>query len=171
MSAITASGEKRGFRLRIANHMLIMHYGTVATPWGTVGITVSAHGVCRVAFDVAGDALLTGVWAEAFAGYLAGRPFFDQLPIDLTGIPAFTQRVLHACRTIPYGTVMTYRELAGALGMPRAARAVGQALARNPVPIVIPCHRVVGAGGRLTGFLGGLDWKCHLLQHEGVVLN
>lgn len=109
-------------------------------------------------------------WAEAFAQYFSGHPFPAHLAIDLDGVPSFTRRVLEACREIPYGVVRSYGEFAAALGRPQAARAVGQALARNPVPIVIPCHRVIGSRGDLTGFIGGLSWKRHLLQHEGVLL-
>jgi len=144
--------------------------GTVITPWGRLFIEVGEAGLRQVIFDGPEAAPLDGAWAEAFAGYLAGQSFPPDLPIDLNGVPPFTRRVLLACRAISFGETRSYRELASAIGAPGAARAVGQALARNPAPVVIPCHRVLGAGRQLTGFLGGLAWKKALLAHEGVVI-
>jgi len=80
------------------------------------------------------------------------RVSFDDIPVDVSGLPAFARRVLEAARQIAYGEVTTYGALARRVGQPGAARAVGQALAHNPVPIVIPCHRVVRADGTLGGF-------------------
>lgn len=140
--------------------------GTVVTPWGRLAIEVREFGLRAVHFDGPDGPALGGPWAEAFTAYLAKQPFPLDLPVDLSGVPAFSRRVLEACRQIPFGAVTTYAELAKELGCPRGARAVGQALARNPVPLVIPCHRVVGASGQLTGFAGGLDWKRNLLLHE-----
>lgn len=97
--------------------------------------------------------------------YLAGeRKGFD-LPIDLSG-NEFSMKVWREMVAIPYGEVRTYGELAKAIGRPGAARAVGQACHRNPLPILIPCHRVVGTGGRLTGYAGGLELKEMLLELE-----
>ena len=102
---------------------------------------------------------------EYFAG---SRTAFD-LPLALDGSP-FEQRVWDLLRTIPYGTTTSYGALARRLGDVKATRAVGAANARNPIPIIIPCHRVVGARGDLTGFGGGLDRKRWLLEHEGALL-
>lgn len=103
--------------------------------------------------------------AVQIAEYLAGeRKGFD-LPIDLSG-NEFSMKVWREMVAIPYGEVRTYGELAKAIGRPGAARAVGQACHRNPLPILIPCHRVVGAGGKLTGYAGGLDLKMRLLEME-----
>jgi methylated-DNA-[protein]-cysteine S-methyltransferase len=96
--------------------------------------------------------------------WVEGRRF--TVPLDLSGLSPFHRRVLQATRRIPYGRTATYRDLARRVGRPRAARAVGQAMARNPVPLVIPCHRVVAAGGGLGGFSGGLDLKRRLLALE-----
>jgi len=96
------------------------------------------------------------------------RTTFD-LPLDPAG-SAFELRVWDALRAIPYGTTLTYGELARRLGDPRATRAVGAANSKNPIPIIVPCHRVIGARGELTGFGGGLDRKRWLLEHEGSVL-
>jgi O-6-methylguanine DNA methyltransferase len=97
---------------------------------------------------------------------------FSSLPLDLEGIPSFHQRIYDLIRSIPAGGVRTYREIARLAGRPGASRAVGQAMARNPVPIVVPCHRVVAAGGRPGGFsaAGGIVTKSQLLALEGVRL-
>jgi methylated-DNA-[protein]-cysteine S-methyltransferase len=145
-------------------------YGTVDTPWGRIGVEVGTAGLRRVALEVPPGPMLTGVWAEAFAAYLHGEAFSAELPVDLSALPPFARRVLAACRQVTFGTTTTYRELAMALGRPRGTRAVGQALGRNPALIVVPCHRVLGADGSLTGFAGGLAWKRALLRHEGVLL-
>jgi methylated-DNA-[protein]-cysteine S-methyltransferase len=98
--------------------------------------------------------------------YLAGRRREFTVPLDLAGLPPFHEKVLAAARRISYGRTATYGELAARAGSPRAARAVGQAMAHNPVPLIIPCHRVLAAGGRLGGYGGGLDLKRRLLGME-----
>jgi methylated-DNA-[protein]-cysteine S-methyltransferase len=102
---------------------------------------------------------------EYFAG---ARTAFD-LPLDPAG-SAFERRVWDALRVIPYGTTVSYSEVARRLGDVRATRAVGAANGKNPIPIIVPCHRVVGARGELTGYGGGLDRKRWLLEHEGALL-
>ncbi len=99
-----------------------------------------------------------------FAGDIA---CINHIPVN-TGGTAFQQQVWSALRTIPPGTVLTYGELAATLGKPTAYRAVGMTNALNPIAIVVPCHRLVGANGTLTGYAGGLERKRWLLQHEGV---
>jgi methylated-DNA-[protein]-cysteine S-methyltransferase len=89
---------------------------------------------------------------------------FD-VPLDPVGTD-FQQQAWHVLRTIPYGRTITYGEQARRLGGPEKARAVGAANGRNPISVVVPCHRVVGSTGRLTGFAGGLDTKAWLLRHE-----
>lgn len=102
--------------------------------------------------------------------YLAGDlTSIDRISVN-TGGTAFQQQVWAALRRIPPGTVLTYGELAAQLGKPTAARAVGMTNALNPIAIVVPCHRLVGANGSLTGYAGGLERKRWLLQHEGVHL-
>ena len=93
---------------------------------------------------------------------------FD-IPYSLEGTP-FQQKVWRALCGIPYGTYITYGELAVRIGDPKACRAVGMANGRNPLPIIVPCHRVIGSGGKLTGYTGGLDIKTKLLQTEGITL-
>ena len=99
--------------------------------------------------------------------YLAGRRRRFTVPADLSAAPPFHRKVLAALARVPYGRTVTYGQLAARAGRPRAARAVGQAMARNPVPLLIPCHRVVAGGGGLGGFGGGLDLKRRLLAIEG----
>ena len=128
-----------------------------------------AHGVARTEGETvvwepeAGESLAREL-TEYFDG---GRRTFD-LPVDPRGTD-FDLRVWDALREIPYGQTMSYGDVAARLGEPGAARAVGRACALNPVPILIPCHRLVGAGGRLTGYAGGLDAKRHLLGLEGAL--
>ncbi|WP_435885842.1 methylated-DNA--[protein]-cysteine S-methyltransferase [Streptomyces lydicus] len=107
-------------------------------------------------------------FAETIAqlrAYFRGELTTFDLPLALRGTP-FQRRVWAALRTIPYGRTMSYGELAARLGVPSAARAVGLANGRNPVGIIVPCHRVVGANGSLTGYGGGLDRKRRLLAFE-----
>lgn len=140
----------------------------IDTPWGRLTLEIGVRGLRRVIFDGPACAPLEGDWARILMAYLAQEPIPADLPIDLDLLSPFTRRVLTACRALPFGAIVTYGHLAAEIGCPRSARAVGQALARNPVPVVIPCHRVVGGNGTLTGFLGGLRWKQALLAHEGL---
>ena len=96
------------------------------------------------------------------------RARFD-LRLDLSELTPFHRRVLLAAAEVPAGKVVSYGEIARRIGRPAGSRAVGQALGRNPVPIVIPCHRVVAAGGQLGGYTGGLDIKRKLLRLEGAL--
>ncbi len=101
--------------------------------------------------------------------YLAGERTRFDLKTDLSYVTPFRRSVLDACAAIPRGKTSTYAELAREVGRPAAFRA-GQTMATNPIPIVIPCHRVLGSGGKLHGFGGGLDMKAKLLALEGVAL-
>jgi methylated-DNA-[protein]-cysteine S-methyltransferase len=108
---------------------------------------------------------------EAVQRYLAGEVVdFSGFPVDLGKQPPFRTRVLEACRRIPYGRTMTYAQLAAKAGNPHAARAAGSAMSHNPVPIIIPCHRVLRTGGGLGGFSspGGVSLKERLLAMESV---
>ena len=106
--------------------------------------------------------------ARQIAEYFAGKRTGFDLPLDLRGSP-FQIAVWRSLGEIPYGTTLSYSQQAALIGRPRAARAVGRANGRNPAPIVLPCHRVVGADGSLTGFGGGLARKFYLLRHEGAL--
>jgi methylated-DNA-[protein]-cysteine S-methyltransferase len=100
--------------------------------------------------------------------FAAGTTDFGDLPLDLQGTP-FQLRVWQELRQIPRGRAISYKELARRAGSPQASRAVGQANGRNPVPIIVPCHRVIAADGSLGGYSSGLERKRWLLEHEGVM--
>ena len=106
--------------------------------------------------------------ADQLGAYFAGELRLFALPLDLVGTP-FQLRAWRALADVPYGATVSYGEQARRLGRPAAARAVGAANGRNPVPIVLPCHRIVGADRSLVGFGGGLDRKAWLLEHEARV--
>lgn len=115
------------------------------------------------------SAARAGQAARQVAEYLAGRRTTFDMPVDLSAVTAFQRQVLLAACQIPRGQVSTYTDIAQRIGKPKAARAVGQALSRNPVPIVVPCHRVLAADGSLRGYLGeaGTATKERLLVLEG----
>lgn len=143
-------------------------------PWGTARVVMAPQGMIaldlRPPFDgayptaAASDPAHRAVHAQLRA-YARGRLTSFSLPIDPQGTP-FQRRVWAALLTIPYGETRTYGQVAAAIGRPGAARAVGMACRTNPVGLVIPCHRVVGGDGGLTGYAGGLALKAKLLQHE-----
>ena len=97
--------------------------------------------------------------------YFGGKRKHFSIPLR-TNLTIFQASVLAEVSKIPYGEVISYQDLAILIGKPGAARAVGSALGKNPIPIFIPCHRVIGSDGRLTGFVGGLDWKRYLINLE-----
>ncbi len=109
-----------------------------------------------------------GLVREQLATYFAGEAIAFTVPLQLQGT-AFQQRVWQALQAIPHGTTISYGELARRIGQPTAARAVGLANRGNPVSIIVPCHRVIGANGDLTGYAGGLERKRWLLTHEGAI--
>ena len=101
--------------------------------------------------------------------YMRGRRREFDLPLGLYGTE-FQRRVWRQLLTVPYGQTATYQEIADAIGNPKAVRAVGAANGRNPISLVVPCHRIIGSGGRLVGYGGGLWRKEWLLRHEGALL-
>jgi O-6-methylguanine DNA methyltransferase len=110
----------------------------------------------------------------AIVGLLDGEPRdLSTVALDMDDVPPFHRRVYEAARGIPAGATVSYRDIAARLGAPRAARAVGQALGRNPFPIIVPCHRVLAAGGKIGGFSahGGVATKLRMLAAEGVQVN
>ncbi|MFN2745164.1 methylated-DNA--[protein]-cysteine S-methyltransferase [Bacillus sp. z60-18] len=155
--------------------------------WGswTLTIAASAKGLCYTDFDQKGSRKLAD-WAskrfpdlavvrddeklqpytDELTAYFSGRCRHFSLPVALTGTP-FQLSVWHALRMIPYGETRTYSEIAVVIQRPDAVRAVGAAIGANPLLIVIPCHRVIGKNGKLTGYRGGLEMKQHLLRLEG----
>ncbi|HVM03910.1 MAG TPA: methylated-DNA--[protein]-cysteine S-methyltransferase [Acidimicrobiales bacterium] len=164
--------------------LLDVAYRTVATPIGTLLVAATPEGLVRVAFDVEGhDAVLEAIAsrvsrrvlhaparlddaARQLDEYFAGRRRRFDLAVDLRLASPFRRVVLEHLRTIGYGRTESYATVAAASGSPAAVRAVGTACATNPVPVVVPCHRVVRSDGTLGGYLGGLDVKRALLALE-----
>ncbi|HEU0305198.1 MAG TPA: methylated-DNA--[protein]-cysteine S-methyltransferase [Gaiellaceae bacterium] len=160
-------------------------YDVADSPVGELLVAATDRGVCWIEFPPhdtlerlsrqVGSRLLrvprrlTAVKRE-LDEYFAGRRTTFDVDVDIAFVPSFQQRVLRELARVPYGEVTTYGALAGSIGKPRAARAVGGALNRNPVPIILPCHRVVGSTGSLVGYAGGLDRKQALLKLEGAAL-
>jgi methylated-DNA-[protein]-cysteine S-methyltransferase len=150
--------------------------GRLASPWGTWSLVASQRGIVRVAFTTASvhaaeaqadqaRHILTAA-REQILAYLRGKRRTFDLPLDLGDATEFQRRVWAACEAIPYGATTTYGELAESIGAPRGARAVGQALGSNPVPILIPCHRIIASDGSFGGYGGGLAVKRALLALE-----
>ncbi len=147
------------------------------TPLGPLGLHFSVRGLAALTF--AGEAAATAPasppaavvpWIEiskqGLADYFRGRAGdFSSLPLDLQGTP-FQLRVWQELRKIPWGRTISYKELAARAGSPQGCRAVGQANGANPIPLIIPCHRVINANGGLGGFSSGLHRKRWLLEHE-----
>jgi methylated-DNA-[protein]-cysteine S-methyltransferase len=150
------------------------------TPFGPLRVAGTAQGLTIVGFTEGGEPPRQEPDEQKEAGFLAEakqqlREYFEgrrqgfTLPVAPGGT-AFQQRVWQELQKIPWGTTTTYREIAQRIGQPTAVRAVGSANGRNPVSIVIPCHRVIGSDGSLTGYAGGIATKRRLLQHEGALL-
>lgn len=164
--------------------VLDVAYRTIDSPVGPLLLAATARGVVRVAFAIEGhDAVLQRLAdrlsprvleaparlddvARELDEYFAGRRRSFDLPLDLTLSSGFRRDVLQHLPDIAFGRTQTYTEVAAAVGNPRAVRAVGSACATNPLPVVVPCHRVLRSDGSLGGYLGGLDAKRTLLALE-----
>ncbi len=153
-----------------------MRYTYMDSPVGELMLAGDYDGLCWIGFaggpmarragaEWVRDPALLPVVREQLDAYFSGQLQQFDVPLAPRTTP-FQRRVLDALCKVPYGTTISYSELARRAGNPRAARAVGMANARNPIPVIIPCHRVIGAGGELTGFGGGLERKRWLLAHE-----
>lgn len=169
-----------------AEGLLDVAYDFADTPVGKLLVAASDRGLCRISFDPEPEREVEQL-ARAFGVRVlrAARPlddvrrqldeyFGDQrtrfdLVVDLRPAAEFTRAVLTRLAKVPHGQVTTYGALAREAGRPRAARAVGTVMNRNPIPIVLPCHRVVGSNGSLVGYAGGLDRKRLLLSLEGAL--
>ena len=164
-----------------------MGFDVVDSPVGPLLVAASDQGLASISFDadpddqlerlarIAGPRVLRSARSVDEARreldqYFEGKRRAFDLSLDLRALPPFTLSVLQELARVPYGETTTYGELASRVGRPRAARAVGTVMNRNRIPIVLPCHRVVGAGGNLVGYAGGLDTKVALLQLEGALL-
>ena len=161
----------------------VLHYTAFDTEIGWVAILASPEGLLAVTLPAKsaeeahrmlgsradGAARSPDRFAdlmERFRAYYAGRAVSFPETLDLSGATPFRQAVWEKTRLIPYGETRSYLWLARQIGKPEAARAVGQALGRNPLPVIVPCHRVVASDGTLGGFTGGLELKRQLLRLE-----
>ncbi len=142
----------------------------VAEDGALVGVFMEGHGrsTVRAAVLGVGEPVLEEAARQLAAWFAGERTSFD-LPLRPEGTP-FQSAVWKALREIPYGETRSYREIAAGLEQPKAMRAVGAANGRNPISIIVPCHRVIGASGALTGYAGGVERKRWLLGHEREVL-
>jgi methylated-DNA-[protein]-cysteine S-methyltransferase len=168
----------------LADGLLDVAYVLSDTPLGTLLLAKTERGLCRIEYDPDPDRGVERL-ARTFGRrvlrtpgalddarrqldeYFDGRRRLFELDLDLgLATTPFSRRVLDELARVPYGEVTTYGTLAAQAGKPHAARAVGTVMNRNPIPIVLPCHRVVGASGSLVGYGGGLERKQTLLQLE-----
>jgi len=145
----------------------------LSSPLGELWVEVTDSGLSRLSFAVPegaverGESSVLDVLEQQLKAYFDGRLRTFSVPLDLQGSP-FQVRVWNGLLTIPWGKTCTYLEQARVLGDEKAIRAVAAANGRNPVAIVVPCHRVIGSDGSLTGYAGGLDRKRALLEAEGL---
>jgi methylated-DNA-[protein]-cysteine S-methyltransferase len=163
-------------------------YAVVDSPVGALVAAVTPHGLVRLAYEdfnggvdavldhlarqlspriLEAPARLDGVRRE-LDEYFAGRREAFDFPVDWTLYSEFGRRVLQATAAIPFGHTATYGQVAAQAGNAKASRAAGRALGANPIPIVVPCHRVIGTSGKLTGYTGGMHRKEALLRLEGI---
>ena len=167
--------------------LLDVAYGTLDSPLGSLTAFVTPDGLVRLSYpgepvdrqvlelaaEVSPRILAAPERTDAVRRqldeYFAGRRRAFDVPIDWRLLRGFREAVLRATAAIPFGSVSSYREIATAAGSPNAYRAAGNALGSNPIPIVVPCHRVLHSGGGLGGYTGGLERKRFLLGLEGVL--
>jgi len=191
MTANAATGSRRAASqigdAADAAGLVDIAYGTVETPIGRLLVAVSRRGLMRVAFEeeiddtvieLSDDTSLrvlrtprgTDEVRHQIDEYFGGTRHAFDVAVDWSELRGFTRKVLRETARIPFGSVLTYRQVAGRAGNSRAMRAAGNALHANPVPIVVPCHRVIRTGGGLGGYGGRLDRKEALLRMEGALL-
>jgi methylated-DNA-[protein]-cysteine S-methyltransferase len=187
MNAVSPELDRRFRDAAAQEGLLDVAYDLVDTPIGSLLVATSPRGLCRIAYDAEPEREVERL-ARAFGlrvlrspkpidaarreldEYFEGKRHSFDLPLDVVLLADFNRRVLRELARVPYGEVVTYGELATRSARPRAARAVGMVMNRNPLPIVLPCHRVIGASGKLTGYAGGLERKETLLRLEGAIL-
>jgi methylated-DNA-[protein]-cysteine S-methyltransferase len=184
---LSADLDRRFREAAVDAGLVDVAYDVVDSPLGELLVAVTERGLCRVSFDPEPERELEPLARDYGARvlrapraadavkrqldeYFAGRRQAFELPVDLRIAAPFRRRVLDELARVPYGETTTYGALADRAGRPRAARAVGAVMNGNPVPIVLPCHRVVGSDGRLVGYGGGLERKENLLRLEGSLL-
>lgn len=142
------------------------------SPIGSLTIRSDGSAITQILFEQTDqdikDTVIrrTKIWLDA---YFAGKqPDPKEIPLNLQGTE-FQKTVWHILRSIPYGKTMTYGQIAGMTERRMSAQAIGQAVGKNPIPIIVPCHRVLGANRKITGFSGGLEKKRFLLAHENIL--
>jgi methylated-DNA-[protein]-cysteine S-methyltransferase len=170
-----------------AEGLLDVAYDVTDSPVGPLLVAATERGLCRISFDADPERQLESLGRSFGARvlrsarpldevkreldeYFAGDRHSFDLKVDVERLTPFNRAVLVQLARVPYGSLTTYGALAGEAGRPRAARAVGMIMNRNPIPIVLPCHRVVGSTGGLVGYAGGLERKETLLKLEGALL-
>ena len=179
---ITPELDTRFREAALREGLVDVRYDVVDSPVGELFVAATDRGLCRISYwpdgmeeslaRTFGPRVLRSPLDEVrreLDEYFEGRRQQFDLPLDLRVAP-FHADVLAELARVPYGRTETYGSLAAKVGRPKAARAVGTVMNRNPIPIVLPCHRIVGANGSLTGYAGGLDVKLRLLQLEGAML-
>jgi methylated-DNA-[protein]-cysteine S-methyltransferase len=179
---VTPDLDKRFREAALSERLVDVRYDVVASPIGDLHVAATERGLCRISFwgDGWEDELARQFGVRVLRSpldtfrreldeYFDGKRRTFDVSIDLRVAP-FHESVLRELARVPYGSTETYGALARKVGRPTAARAVGTVMNRNPIPIVLPCHRIVGANGALTGYAGGLDVKRRLLQMEGATL-
>ena len=183
--SVPATSAARRFGAKAGN-LIDIAYTTVDSPVGELVLAATPNGLLRIGFDNEEGVLndlaervsprilafpdrLARVKAE-LGEYFAGRRDQFDLPLDWALIVGFRRRILEVTAQIPFGSVSTYQDVAGQAGQPKGARAAGQALGGNPIPVIIPCHRVLRSGGGMGGYAGGTDRKQFLLRLEGSIL-
>jgi methylated-DNA-[protein]-cysteine S-methyltransferase len=187
VTAVSPDLDRRFRDAAVRENLVDVAYDLVETPLGTLLAAATDAGLCRISYDADPEHELESL-ARKFGvrvlrstrpidpvrreldEYFEGRRHDFDVPLDLRLVAEFHKRVLHELARVPYGQVVTYGELAARAARPRAARAVGTVMNRNPVPIVLPCHRVIGANGKLVGYGGGLERKEALLRLEGALI-
>ena len=179
---VTPELDSRFREAALREGLVDVRFDIVDSPVGELFVAATDRGLCRISYHPDG---MEDVLARTFGPRVMRSPldeirreldeYFEgtrrdfDLPLDVRVAP-FHADVLEELARVPYGRTDTYGSLAAKVGRPRAARAVGTVMNRNPIPIVLPCHRIVGANGSLTGYAGGLDVKLRLLQLEGAML-
>ena len=151
---------------------------TLDTPLGTLQIEATERGLCGIWFPsrsidqgpTAKTNRVISLAKQELNAYFTGKLTTFSVPLDWQGT-RFQESVWQALLAVPYGKTVTYGDVARAIGRPRSSRPVGGAVGKNPLPIIVPCHRVIGSDGSLTGFTGGLDIKIRLLELEGHSIN
>jgi methylated-DNA-[protein]-cysteine S-methyltransferase len=187
MNAVSPDLDRRFRDAAAQEGLLDAAYDLVDSPVGPLFVATSKRGICRISYDAEPEREVERL-ASTFGlrvlrspkpidaarreldEYFEGKRRTFDLPVDVALLADFNRRVLRELARVPYGEVVTYGELAARSARPRAARAVGTVMNRNPLPIVLPCHRVIGSNGKLTGYAGGLERKEALLRLEGAIL-